>query len=172
MHTSVAKILATVAKILGMAMLIVAGAGSSLAAKAIANAGTLTCTLAPSERSPSTGQAEAAVACNFVATTSGNSFDLSGRIVRMSTTVERNALTVVAWSVVAPTASIDPPDLTGSFTGEMPGATGSGGTAGSGILFGGKDGGIELRPLAARDGDALPKAGLTILELELASVKV
>ncbi|KUO60567.1 MAG: hypothetical protein APF80_02600 [Alphaproteobacteria bacterium BRH_c36] len=149
-----------------------ATAGSGIAAEAIANAGTLTCTLAPSERSPATGQAEAAVSCNFVATTSGNSFDLTGRIVRMSTSVERKAMIVVAWSVVAPTATIDPADLTGRFTGELQGAARSGRTAGVGTLYGGKDGGIELRPLAARDGNALPDAGLTVLELELASVKV
>lgn len=149
------------------AVIAISLASSAYTAEPVTNAGTLTCTLAPSKELPVAGRTEAPVSCRFVSIT-GNDFQLSGRMLRMSTSEERSAEIVVAWSVVARTASIASQDLSGTYTGEMS----SGSPANSGILFGGKEGGIELRSLSAGSTDAVPDAGLTVLELELAAVKV
>lgn len=143
------------------------------AAEPIANAGTLTCTVAPSQQIPTAAQTEANVSCIF-SSISGIDAELSGRIVRWAATSERKSVIVRAWSVVSPTPDIAPNELSGRYSGMMPDGKPdqSSSSHKPGTLYGAASSGIELRPLNAPDPVAVPDAGLTILELEISSVKV
>lgn len=139
----------------------------------VANAGTLTCTLAPTEATPKSPSTTAFVSCRFNAI-SGSGFSLDGRIMRFSAVSDRRAKVVVSWSVMAPTADIAPEVLSGRYTGLLSGDEPAPAHARSakGTLFRNGNEGIELRLLREPGNDDLPSAGLTVLELELASVKV
>jgi len=147
-------------------------ATSGYAAEPIANAGTLTCTLAPSDKVLEKARSEATVSCHFVSI-SGEDFDLSGRIVRLAAEAERSAKIVISWSVVAPNSDIAPEVLSGRFTGKLldAGSANSESKSPEGTLYGADQSGIELRPLD-NDPATLPDAGLTVLELDIVTVKV
>lgn len=145
----------------------------AFAADPIANAGTLTCTLSPSEKLAPGTQTRAAVSCRFTAV-SGEEVNMSGQMVRMATATERDTKIVIAWSVLAPTPDLPPHALSGKYTGKFAAddSNVSGGTQPSGTLFGTGATPVELRPLNSPAEQSLPAAGLTILELEIAQVKV
>lgn len=154
------------------ALLVAAASSAAIAAEPLANAGTLTCTLAPSELAVGSTQSVAEVACKFSSIT-GTDYDLAGKIVRMAPERERDAKVVVSWSVLAPSAEISPQQLSGRYTGTFSGsqATSEQPEGSAGTLFGSEQSGIEFRPLTVGQQN-LPDAGLTVLELEIAAVKV
>lgn len=161
----------TVKSIHFVGLMIMAGTICTASAQAaVTNVGTLTCTLSPSAESASEARTIAKASCHFDAIT-GTDIDLEGTITRVASQAERDAKVVLVWSVVAQSVDVSAKNLTGRFTGVMGGTpTAANRDVPTGTLFATGEKGIQLRPIAG-DPASLPDAGLTVLELDIATVK-
>lgn len=145
---------------------------NALPATAAVNAGTLTCTLAPSLVDPPE-PASASVSCTFKPII-GVDARFEGVIERFGVTDPRDAKIVLVWSVVAPEAKLPIESLEGKYFGSiatpadtaLPGAPESPETT----LIGGMDKSVQLRPLTP-DPNVAPGNGVTVLELKLARMR-
>ena len=153
-------------------LIALAGAGvpfmGSAPATAKANAGTLTCTVSPSDLQSDIA-AKATLSCRFDAI-AGPSAKLTGVVKRFGVHTERITKLVLVWSVVAPKTDVPIDDLAGKYMGSVEGRPLSSSTAVPRGLMGGRHQKIELRPLT-RNPDMPDGWGLSILELELSAVK-
>lgn len=137
-------------------------------AMAKANAGTLTCTVSPSQLQ-SHMAAKATLSCRFDAI-AGPRAKITGVVKRFGVREERNTKLVLVWSVVAPKTDVAIDDLAGKYKGSVQGGPVSSASPTRGGLTGGRNKEIELRPLTS-DPNVPDGWGLSILELELSAVK-
>ena len=159
-----------------LGVLVLAGsitfAGSALSQRApLVTAGTLTCTLAPSEPgTESTARTSSQISCNFDRLV-GADAGFDGTIKRIGADDERAAKVVLVWSVQAPQVDVDLRALEGRYVGSLPDATGQpNGKPENNTLIGGQNASIELRPLTPPQ-DIIPGAKLSVLDLRLALMK-
>ena len=142
-------------------------AGTALAAEPVANAGSLTCKINNPAQLAGESPVTADVDCKFDAIT-GEDFFLTGQIEQRATAEGSQPATVWTWTVLAPTASVDPELLSGRYTGTRPGTTEKSDEA---LLYSSKSDGVALRPLKS-SSPVLGEAGLTILVLKSAKIKI
>lgn len=132
-----------------------------------ANAGTLTCTLAPSDADPRL-TANSELSCHFDAI-AGTDADFKGVVKRLGTDEERDAKIVLVWSVLAPTTDVGMEALEGRYIGSLEGQ-GSELLPDNTGLIGGRDNNIHLKPLT-RNPDVPGGWGVSVLELQRAAIK-
>ncbi len=169
----------TSAVLLGLTL--VSANGATLPASAAANAGTLTCSLSPSQVDPPE-PATANVSCTFKPVL-GVDARFDGVVKRFGVTDERDAKIVLVWSVVAPEAKIGAENLEGEYVGSItkPGDVTSPGSPGppdpldpldrpETTLIGGKDNAVQLRPLTP-DPNISTGSGVSVLELKIAKIR-
>ncbi len=142
---------------------------NALPATAAVNAGTLTCTLAPSLVDPPE-PASASVSCTFKPII-GVDARFEGVIERFGVADPRDAKIVLVWSVVAPEAKLPIESLEGKYFGSIatPADTALPGAPET-TLIGGMDKSVQLRPLTP-DPNVAPGNGVTVLELKLARMR-
>ncbi len=134
---------------------------------AIANAGTLTCTLAPSNDDPIIAT-DAELSCRFDSI-SGQDAEFTGVVKRLGADEERDAKIVMVWSVLAPKTGIDSKQLEGRYLGSLGGRQGPELPDNTGLI-GGADNSIELKPLTD-EPDVTDSWGISVLELKIAAVR-
>ena len=137
-------------------------------AMAKANAGTLTCTVSPSQLQSDIA-AKANLSCRFDPI-AGPKAKLTGTVKRLGVREERNTKLGLVWSVVAPKTDVSIDDLAGKYKGAVQGSPSTSAWAARGGLLGGRNEEIKLRPLTS-DPNVPDGWGVSILELELSAVK-
>lgn len=126
------------------------------------NAGTLTCTLDPGDAGE-TGEPRS-VSCVFDQV-SQQAANFSGTLEQLSDTAPTADRLVLVWTVLAPSAEIDPSALEGRYiSAQDSGAADA--VEPDGRLIGGADAAIELQPLVDIP-DTVPEDALLVLELDL-----
>jgi hypothetical protein len=133
----------------------------------IANAGTLTCLVAPEDAASKQQNLSCTLERNV-----GPPAQFSGTVKTFGTAAPKDGKIVLIWSVLAPKSDIEVADLSGRYVGAVEGGAQSRDRTQpkSGGLVGGANGAIRLVPLKAGPSDATNIAG-SILDLELSTMK-
>lgn len=142
-------------------------AAPHIAQSTTANVGTLTCTLTAPESEVGNVGISIQAACSFKAL-DGRNARFVGSISRVGSVVQPTAKAVVAWSVNGPESVLPLSALEGRYIGALPTERTN---ADQPVLRGGQNTEIALVPLVGTTTAAVPPAALSVLELELSSMR-